>query len=293
MPPRTSPSERQQRLGAELRALRVRAGMSGDAAAELIGVERTRISHIESGRVGVPRNGLYKLLRAYGCPPGAYFDALMEMALESGKGWWDEFTDTIGPAARNLAELESGATMLRTHEPSVIPGMLQTEEYARAVLEAMEQDPQRAARYAEFRLARQRILTGNAPVAYRAVIHEAALHTRVGSAAIMRRQLLRLIEICRLPNVTVQVYPFEAGIYSAHTQSFVIYGGAVPELDTVYLEHPTKSIFLHDGAQLDEYAKMFERLSELALAPVDPESAPESHESRDSLSLVQHVMYAL
>jgi hypothetical protein len=109
----------------------------------------------------------------------------------------------------------------------------------------------------------------------------------------MRRQLLRLIEVSRLPNVTIQVYPFEAGIYSAHTQSFVIYGGAAIELDTVYLEHPMSSLFLQDVAQLDEYAKMFERLSALALAPVDPESAPESHDSRDSLSLIQHVMYAL
>ena len=109
----------------------------------------------------------------------------------------------------------------------------------------------------------------------------------------MRRQLLRLMEASRLPNVTVQVYPFEAGVYSAHSRSFVIFGGATPELDTVFLEHPANSLFLRDGEHVDEYAKMFERLSELALAPVDPESAPESHESRDSLSLIQHVMYAL
>ncbi|MGI5197805.1 helix-turn-helix domain-containing protein [Streptomyces sp. CA-288835] len=293
MPPRTSPSERQRRLGAELRKLRIQAGMSGDAAAELIHAERTRISHIESGRVDVPRNGLYKLLRAYGCPEGAYFDGLMAMAQERGKGWWSEFSDTIGPAARDLAELESRSTVLRTHEPMLIPGMLQTQDYARAVLEATEGDPQRADRYAQFRLARQRVLTGDSPVTYRAVIHEAALHTRVGGPAIMRRQLLRLIEVSRLPNMTVQVYPFEAGNYAAHTQSFVIYGCTTPELDTVYLEHPTKSLFLRDGDQLDEYAKMFERLSQLALAPVDPESAPESHESRDSLSLIQHVMYTL
>ncbi|MDV9169691.1 helix-turn-helix transcriptional regulator [Streptomyces sp. W16] len=293
MPPRTNPSERQRRLGAELRKLRMRARMPGDAAAELIEADRTRISHIETGRVDVPRNGLYKLLRAYGCPDGTYFEGLMEMAQERGKGWWGEFGDTIGPAARDLAELEARSTALRTHEPLVIPGMLQTEEYARAVLEATEGDPQRTDRYAQFRMARQRVLTGPHPVTYLAVIHEAALHTRVGGPAVMRRQLLRLMEVSRLPNVTVQVYPFEAGIYSAHTQSFVIYGGATPELDTVYLEQPTESLFLRDGEHLDKYVKMFERLTKLALAPVDPVAAPESHESRDSLSLIQHVMYAL
>jgi len=171
--------------------------------------------------------------------------------------------------------------------------MLQTEEYARAVLAATEAEPHRAGRYAEFRVRRQHVLTGGSPATYHAIIHEAALHTRVGSPEIMRRQLLRLMEVSRQANVTVQVYPFEAGVYAAHSRSFVLFGTGVPELDTVYLEHPTNSLFVWDGAQLDEYAKMFERLSELALAPVDPESAPESHASRDSLSLIQHVMYTL
>jgi transcriptional regulator with XRE-family HTH domain len=293
MPPRSNPSERQRRLGLELRKLRNRAGLSGEQAAALLDADRARISNIEAGRVDVSRNRLYKLLRDYGCPSGPLFEGVMAMAQENGKGWWDEFNDTIGSAARNLAELESRSTALRTHGPLVIPGMLQTEDYARAVLAATEANPQRADRYAEFRLARQRVLTGDSPVTYRAVIHESALHTQVGSPTIMRRQLLRLMEVSRLPNVTVQVYPFEAGVYAAHTRSFVIFGGGAPELDTVYLEHPMNSLLLRDGEQLDEYAKMFERLSELALAPVDPESAPESHAARDSLSLIQHVMYAL
>ncbi|MCX4762365.1 helix-turn-helix transcriptional regulator [Streptomyces sp. NBC_01275] len=293
MAPRSNPSERQRRLGAELRKLRLRAGLTGEQAAAFLGADRARISNIETGRIDVSRNRLYMVLRHYDCPPGPYFDAVMAMAQENGKGWWHEFTDTIGPAGRDLAELESRSTILRTHNPLVIPGMLQTEEYAHAVLTATESEPQRADRYAEFRMARQQVLTSGSPAAYHAIIHEAALHTRVGSPEVMRKQLLRLMEVSRLSNVTVQVYPFEAGVYAAHSRSFVIFGTGVPELDTVYLEHPTNSLLLWDGAELDEYAKMFERLSELALAPVDPQSAPESHESRDSLSLIQHVMYTL
>ncbi|MET7618066.1 helix-turn-helix transcriptional regulator [Streptomyces sp. NPDC005408] len=293
MPPRSNPSERQRRLGLELRKLRNSAGLSGDRAGALLDADRTRISNIEAGRIDVSRNRLYMLLREYGCAYGPLFDGIMEMAQERGNGWWDDFDDTIGPTARDLAELESRSTVLRTHEPLFIPGMLQTEEYARAVLSEAEGDHQRAERYVEFRLTRQRVLTGEKPVTYRAVIHEAALHAQVGGPRVMRRQLLRLIEVARLPHVTLRIFPFEAGVYSAYSRSFAVFGGGTPELDTVYLEHPMNSLFLRDGEQLDEYAKMFERLSSLALAPVDPESAPESHESRDSLSLIQHVMYAL
>lgn len=292
MPPRKMPSERQRRLGAELRKLRTRARMSGDEASALLDIERTRISHIEAGRVDVPRNGLHKLLRAYGCAEGPLFEGLMEMAQDRGKGWWDEFRDTVGPMGRDLAELESRSLALRAHEAVFVPGMLQTEEYAHAVISEAESAPQRVRRYVEFRMCRQRLLADSS-VTYRAIIHEAALHAQIGGASVMRRQLLRLIEVARLRNVTVQIFPFEAGAYSAFSRSFVVFGGRAPELDTVYLEHPWSSIFLRDGERIDEYAKMFERLSDLALAPVDPESAPESHESRDSLSLIQHVMYRL
>ncbi|WP_455354580.1 helix-turn-helix domain-containing protein [Streptomyces sp. SYSU K217416] len=293
MPPRSNPSERQRRLGLELRKLRTRAGLSGDQAGALLDADRTRISNIEAGRIDVSHNRLYKLLRAYDCSMGALFDGIMEMAQERGTGWWDDFSDAIGARARDLAELESRSSALRTHEPLFVPGMLQTEEYAHAVVGEAESDAQRIERYVQFRLARQRILTGDNPVTYRAVIHEAALHSQIGGSRTMRKQLLRLIEVSRLPNVTVQIFPFAAGAYSAYSRSFAIFGGRTPELDTVYLEHPLHSVLLRDGEHIDEYAKMFERLSALALAPVDPEAAPESHASRDSLSLIQHVMYAL
>ncbi|GHC48461.1 DUF5753 domain-containing protein [Streptomyces flavofungini] len=293
MPPRTSPSERQRRLGAELRRLRLRARLSGDDAGALLDAERTRISHIEAGRVDVPRNGLYKLLRAYGCPDGAYFDGLMDMAQHRGKGWWDEFQGAIGPRARDLAELEHRASAIRIHEPLFIPGMLQTRDYAHAVLTVSEEDQGRVDRYVEFRLARQRILDAPKAVPYHAIVHEAALRVHTGGTRTMRKQLLRLIEIARLPNVTLQIFPFERGAYSAFSRPFVLFEGAARELDSVYLEHPLKSVFLGDGEANDRYGKMFERLSELALAPVDPEAAPESHHGRDSLSLIQHVMYEL
>ncbi|WKX72571.1 helix-turn-helix transcriptional regulator [Streptomyces sp. XD-27] len=294
MSPRSQPSERQRRLGAELRKLRNRAGLSGDQAAVILDADRARISNIEAGRIDVSRNRLYKLLREYGCPDGPLFDGLMEMAQELGKGWWDEFRDAMGRNALDLAELESRSTAIRMHQPLFIPGMFQTEDYAREVILATDgQDHDHAERCVGFRMARQRVLDGDSPTTYHAVIHEAALRIRVGGLTVMRKQLLRLIEVARLPNVTVQIFPYEKGAYAAFSRPFVLFEAATPELNTVHLEHPLNSVFLGDGERIDEYAKMFERLTELALAPVDPQVTPESHDSRDSLSLIQHAMYEL
>ncbi|MEU4682042.1 helix-turn-helix domain-containing protein [Streptomyces xinghaiensis] len=293
MAARTSPSERQRRLGAELRKLRKRAGLSGDAAGALLDADRTRISHIEAGRMDVPRNGLYRLLRSYGCPEGPLFDGLMDMAHDRGRGWWDEYRDMAVPVMRDLAELESGAAHIRIHEPLFIPGMLQTREYAHAVISALEPESGRADRLVEFRVDRQRVLTGDRPTPYHAVISESALRVLVGSEKIMRKQLLRLIELARLPHVTVQVFPFRAGAYSAYCGPFVLFQGSAPGLDTVYFDRPVDSAFTGDGDRVRKYARLFEQLASSALAPVDPEAPPESHESQDSLGLIQHIMYDL
>ncbi|MDT0450575.1 helix-turn-helix domain-containing protein [Streptomyces hesseae] len=291
MPPRIAPTERQKRLGAELRKLRTRARMSGDDVAALIDADRSRVSHIEAGRVDVPRNGLYKLLRAYGCVDGPTFEALMAMANDRGKGWWDPYKDVLGRRALDLAELESRAVSVRTHEPSVIPGLLQTEGYARAVISSVETDLDHLDRWVGFRLERQRVLGGFKK--FHAVIHESALRTWVGDAKVMRQQLLRLIEVARLPHVTVQVFPFEMGPYSSHSRSFILFGGPAPGLDTLYCEHPAGAEFSGDGHRIAQCARMFERLTSLALAPIDPAAAPEKQEVQDSLSLIQHVLYEL
>ncbi|MEV5595928.1 helix-turn-helix transcriptional regulator [Streptomyces sp. NPDC052496] len=295
MPPRSQPSARHRRLGAELRKLRLAAGLSGDQAAALIDADRGRVSNIEAGRVDVPRNGLHKVLRAYGCTEGPLFEGLMAMAQDRGKGWWDAYRDVMRRPALDLAELEARSTHVRMHESSTVPGMLQTADYARSMcaMAADESEDEPLDRYVEFRLARQRIIEQEPGTPYHAVIHEGALHTLIGSAEVMRGQLRRLIEVARLPHVTVQVFPFTAGGFSAYSRPFALFGGPTPELDTVRLEQPLGSVLLHDHPYLDRYSKIFTKLSELALPPVDPEARPECHEGRDSLTLIHHLMYAM
>ncbi|MFI1950387.1 helix-turn-helix domain-containing protein [Streptomyces xinghaiensis] len=293
MAARTSPSERQRRLGAELRKLRKRAGLSGDAAGALLDADRTRISHIEAGRMDVPRNGLYRLLRSYGCPEGPLFDGLMDMAHDRGKGWWNEYDADMCRSLLDLAEAEERAAGIRVHDPALVPGMLQTREYAEAIIETLPTGDETVERSVQFRLDRQRVLTRENPVPYHVILSESALRLRIGSERVMRRQLLRVIEVARLPHVTVQVFPFTAGAHSAFAGPFVLLSGPAPELDTVYLDRPVESTFDGDSARIAEYGKMFERLSALALPSVDPEAAPETHEVRDSLGLIQHLMYEL
>lgn len=293
MPPRSQPTERQKRLGSELKKLRLGAGLSGDKAAEVIDADRQRISNIEAGRVDVPRNGLYQLLRAYGCPEGPLFEGLMAMAQERGRGWWDEYSDVMGRAALDLAELEARASSIRVHEPLLVPGLLQTDDYARAVCLTAGDSDQRIDDYVTFRLARQRILQEGSLDEYHAVIHEGALRTRVGDRSTMRRQLQRLIEVSRLPHVTVQIFPFEAGAYSAFSRAFTTFGSATRELSTVRLEQPVNNVLLREREHLDRYGEIFSELSRLALPPVDPDARPESHDGRDSLNLVQHILYVL
>ncbi|EST21804.1 hypothetical protein N566_27015 [Streptomycetaceae bacterium MP113-05] len=293
MPPRSQPSERQRRLGTELKKLRLAAGLPGDKAATFINADRQRISNIEAGRVDVPRNGLYALLRAYGCPEGPLFDGLMAMAQERGNGWWDGYAGLMSRSALDLAELESGASSVHVHEPLLVPGLLQTADYTRAVCETSGDPATAIDSYVEFRLARQEVLGATDGIEYHTVVHEGALHTRAGSARTMRRQLQRLIELAREPNITIQVFPFEAGTFSAFSRAFALFGGATCELDTVRLEQPVRNVILHDDEHLRRYSALFERLTQLALAPVDPNARPESHEGRDSLSLIQHLLYAL
>ncbi|MGW1076202.1 helix-turn-helix domain-containing protein [Streptomyces sp. NPDC002537] len=293
MPPRSQPSERQRRLGAELKRLRMRAHISGDQAAALIDADRQRVSNIESGRVDVPRNGLHKLLRAYDCPEGPFFEGLMAMAQDRGKGWWDAYRDAMKLPVLDLAELEARATTIRANELLLIPGLLQTADYARAVCEAADDPNAPIDRYVEFRLARQRILSGESPVRYHAVIHEGALQTLVGSRDTMRAQLSRLIEVARLPNVTVQIFPFQAGPHSAVSRSFAIFGGPTPELDTVRLEQPVNSSVLREQEHAARYARIFAKLAELALPSIDARTGSESHERQDSLRVVQHLLHTL
>ncbi|AJF68195.1 helix-turn-helix domain-containing protein [Streptomyces vietnamensis] len=271
MPPRSSPTARQQRLGSELRRLREQSGMSAQQAAALLGVDRTRIPNIESGRFGISAERVRTLAFNYGCPDTGLVDLLAGMAHERDRGWWEEHRGLLPPALLDIAELEFHASELTTSVTTHIPGLLQTEEHARAVFDTAVPPlpgPDLEARLA-LRLRRQEILDRDRPVPYEAVIHEAALRMQFGGPKVARAQLEHILNHTERDTVSVRVIPFAAGGFPGAGQSFTYVAAPVPQLDTVQLDSSHGSLLLNTDMQLRRYRGLLDRLRGLALSATE------------------------
>lgn len=242
------PAVRRRKLGAELRVLRTRSALTSIEAAHRVGWHQSKVSRIETGASGVKPADVRKLLDAYGIDDTELRELLLALAgSEDGGGrhnWWHAYRGVLPPTYRDFISLESQAGGMRTLETSVVPGLLQIPEYARAVtraaVEGLEDDKLDA--LVEVRLARQEVLRGNPPMELSAVLDEGVLRREVGGPEIMARQLGRLVEAARLPQVRLQVLPFTAGAHIGVTGPFVIFSfRSTSDLDVVVLDHLTSS----------------------------------------------------
>ncbi|MFH8474061.1 helix-turn-helix domain-containing protein [Streptomyces sp. NPDC018000] len=270
MPPRSAPTARQQRLGHELRKLRKQSGMTAQQAAALLGVDRTRIPNIESGRFGISAERVRTLACNYGCPDTDLVDLLAEMAQERAGGWWEEYRGLLLPGLLDIAELENHALELITATTTHIPGLLQTQEHARAVFETADPQlpgPDLVARLC-LRLRRQEVLNRDRPPLYESVIHEAALRMQFGGPKVARAQLEHIVDQSERDRITVRVIPFAAGGFPGAGQSFTYAGAAAPQLDTVQLDSSHGSILLDSDMQLRRYRGLLGHLRTLAM-PVE------------------------
>ncbi|MGR3935403.1 helix-turn-helix domain-containing protein [Streptomyces sp. BRA346] len=290
---RTLITERQRRLGAELKKLRLQAGLSIADGGKLIDMGAPHLSHIEAGRTAIPTDRLRLLVDAYGCKNVPYVDELVSMAESSGKGWWSTHRKSLPQSTLDLAELESRATAIRTYETLLIPGLLQTASYMRALFRSGLPDasPEEIEDLVRFRRARQRIMEADPSVSLEAVIHEAALRMEVGGPHVMREQLTHLIRASMRPHVTIQVLPFKVGVRFWQSTPFLILGVGVPGLETVVADHPSAILRLGDPDSIARYESTFSDLSQSALPPVIANEAPELHEKPDSWGLLQHILY--
>lgn len=290
---RTNPTERQRRLGVELRKLREQAGLTLNEAGALIDMGRVHLTHVEGGRTAIATDRLRKLCESYGCTSSTYVEALVTLSEDKGKGWWSGYRKSFPQSALDLAELESRATVIQSYETLLIPGLLQTEAYMRALFRSTRPDasPDEIDSLVQFRKARQVILDADSSTSFHAVIHEAALRMEVGSPHIMRGQLTHLIRASMLPGVTVQVLPFDVGVRAWYSTPFLVLGIGIPGLETVVADHPSARLRLGDAESIEHYGATFRELSEGALPPVVADESPLLHEKRDSWGLIQHILY--
>ncbi|QUW80169.1 helix-turn-helix domain-containing protein [Streptomyces mirabilis] len=266
---RREPTARQMRLGVELRRLREAAGLTAVEAAALLGTGRVQISHIESGLTGVSEQRLRRLASHYACTDEEFIDALVAMAADRTRGWWEEYRGLLPTSFLDLSELEHHATFLREVQFLYIPGPLQTEDYARAVFS--DRIPELPDEELELRvlhrMQRRVILEDLNPTSYEALIHEAALHIRVSDRAASRAQLAHLVELCEADHITVRVIPFDLDGFGGTWTPMMFAGGAVPKLDTAVRDAPHGTAFIDSEAQLGVLRKLFRKMEAVSLDP--------------------------
>jgi transcriptional regulator with XRE-family HTH domain len=271
MPTRNTPTERQRRLGAELRKLRIAAGASTEYAAGLLGIDRAKISNMESGTRIASAERVRTLASNYDCSDEAYVDALVAMAEERGGGWWDEYRGTLPQGLLDIAELEWHATRLLTAQVVHLPGLLHTEEYARAVFGAGL--PPMSRLEIELRVAhrmqRQRVLQDGKSLPYTGFVHEAALHMQFGGREVTRTQLDHLCVESERENVTLRVIPVDCGGFPGAGHALLYAKGVVPQLDTVQLDSAHGPEFTYAEAQLAKYRSHLDWMDKAGLTPED------------------------
>lgn len=259
---------RRRRLATALRHLREQAELDLDDVVEATKFSKAKISRIETAAVGVSAADTQTLCRLYGLDEQTT-GRLVNMARESRRrGWWARHALGVAGHFEWFIETESEATGISNFEIDLIPGLLQTDEYVHALARAWDPDLSASVLDARtnVRLRRQDRLTGDDPVRLWAIVDEAALRRPVGGTGVMQRQLRHLLEAARLPNVTFQVLPFEAGAHAAMGVPFCVLAADAAD-DVVYVEHLTGGVYVESTDEVGRYKLKFEYLKASALSP--------------------------
>jgi transcriptional regulator with XRE-family HTH domain len=273
--PRGGPTVLRIVLGTQLRRLREARGISREAAGESIRGSHAKISRLELGRTGYKERDVADLLTLYHvADEGERADYLALARQASTPGWWQKYGDVLPSWFETHIGLEEAASLIRTYEVQYVPGLLQTEEYARAVM--VLGHPRASAREIDrrvsLRMERQSLLTRVGAPRLWVVLDEAALRRPIGGMDVMRAQLRHLIDVARLPGVTLQVAPFSAGGLAAAGGPVTILRFLEPDLpDIVYLEQLTSALYLEKRDDVDNYLTVMDRLCAEAEPPKSSE----------------------
>lgn len=267
------PTVRRRRLGIELRRLRELASFTGDEVAERLEWSHSKVSRIETGRIAVHPNDVRLLLDLYIVEDHQTRSALVALAREGRqKGWWHAFNDVLSKRHALYIGLEAATDSINVFEPLVVPGLLQTERYARAVIRGGPAQLPMAdmERLIEVRLARQELFSKGEGPRYWAVFEEAVIRRVLGTDDVMREQLERLIEAAARPKITIQVIPFGVSGHAAIAGPFAVFGFPEPtDPEIVYVETVAGELYLERSEEVRSGRQAFEHLQALALSPGD------------------------
>ncbi|MFD1932613.1 MULTISPECIES: helix-turn-helix domain-containing protein [Nonomuraea] len=270
-PPGSGPTALRILLGSQLRRLRESRGVTREEAGHLIRGSESKISRMELGRVGFKERDVADLLTLYGVAEEGARKAVLDLVTTANEpGWWHRFNDLLPSWFQAYVGLEEAAARIRTYEVQFVPGLLQTKEYAKAVITAGSAgvSGDEIARRVDLRLERQRVLERPGGPILWAVIDEAALRRPIGGAEVMKAQLEHLIDLMRQPTITIQVMPFDFGGHSAEGGAFSILRFPDHDLpDVVYVEQLASALYLDKREDVDRYTEVMERLCAVSTTP--------------------------
>jgi transcriptional regulator with XRE-family HTH domain len=264
-----------RRLGGELLRLREQANMTQPQAAKFLSASTAKVAKMERGWVPMRDPDIRALCDAYGVTDPAIVRSLLDLAAtdrnrRKAKGWWQRYPE-LGQASEYVV-LEDAATRVRYWQLALVPGLLQTPDYARAlaVADGAWSREDEIERFVQARIARQNRLTDERPLKVHAVIHEGALRQQIGGREVMREQLAHLLRLSDLPNVELMVLPYSAGAHPGVSTSFSMLSFDAPgAMNVVHMETTFSGLWLESRDDSVRHSDLFERIAERALAPDD------------------------
>ncbi|MET8865770.1 helix-turn-helix transcriptional regulator [Nonomuraea sp. NPDC004580] len=269
--PGSGPTALRILLGSQLRKLREAKNVTREEAGHIIRGSESKISRMELGRVGFKERDVADLLTLYGVMDQQARAAVLDLVSTANEpGWWHRFNDVLPTWFQAYVGLEEAAARIRTYEVQFVPGLLQTKEYARAVVTAGAAGigAEEIARRVDLRLERQRMFDRPDGPVFWAVIDEAALRRPIGGIEVMKAQIEHLIDLMRQPNITIQIMPFSFGGHSAEGGAFSILRFPDTDLpDVVYVEQLASALYLDKREDVDRYTEVMERLCAVSTTP--------------------------
>lgn len=289
MPTSGSPTVRRRRLAAELRHLRDSTGKTAEEVGKGLNWSKAKISRYELAQSGLKPADVARLLEYYGVQ-GSQREQLLVLAEEATyKGWWEAYSDVLTEGHLAFIGLEAEATSILEWQINVVPGLLQTQQYAREVLSGYQEvatiSPRAIQRRIETRLTRQQILTRDDPLEYVALLDESVLHRQRGDQSVMRTQLQRLADVSELQNVTIRILPLRRKHRLAVDSFSVLQFGKAHETtlqDVVSLEHLSNELYVEGDTDAHQFTLAFNHLAEESLSPL---------ESRESILAVSSQLW--